>query len=312
MRTAVDRLVLFVLLASASACSGHKPPPAPLRGTLAAGVVATVGPDAVSAQTVQRIARTEHVGLAKAREQAIEDALFALGARARFRNTGSIKSAENAALARRLLEQLKAQAVAQGPVTDAEIARLTALHWYELDRPAAVRTTHAVVLVKKPADDAPAKALAQRILAAVDGVHDPATFKKRVEALPTGGLHVKVETLPPVAADGRVIPEQKPLPGAKPEEFDKQFAKAANAIESVGEHSPVIHTRFGYHVILLDARLPAKRVPLAERRKELAQEAIDDRARAAEKALLARLRASAPVHVVRAFDDLTSRVQVGR
>ena len=261
-------------------------------------------------ETVRRIARAEHVTLREARNLAVQDALFAAGARARLRSTGRVGLTEDTVLARRMLEQLKAQAIAQGPPSDAEVARLTRRHWYELDRPSSARTTHAVVLVKKPADDAPAKALAHRILQAVDGAHDAAAFKKQVESVPTGGLEVKVETLPPVSADGRVIPDEPPAPGAKPDRFDKQFAAAANAIESVGGHSPVVHSRFGYHVILLDKRLPAKRMPLEERRKKLADETIDDRAKAAEQALLERLRASTPVEVVRSFDDLTSRVRV--
>ncbi len=312
MRPAVDRVGFALLFALAAACSGDKPPPAPIRGALASGVAATVGPDAVSVQTVERIAQAQHIAPSEARHRAVEDALFALGARARFRNTGRVTSAENAVLARRLLEQLKSQAQAQGPASDAEIARLTERHWYDLDRPESVRTTHAVVLVNKPADDAPAKALAERILAAVDGVHDAAAFKKSVEALPTGGLQVKVQNLPPVAADGRVVPDEEPPPGAKPRQFDRTFAQAANAISSVGEHSPVIHTRFGYHVILLDERLPPKRVPLEQRKKELAAEVIDARAHAAEQKLLEQLRASTPIQVVRAFDDLTSRVRVDR
>lgn len=310
MKAAVEPVVSVLLLALAGACSGDRSSaPSPSRGSLAQGVAATVGPETISVETVRRIARAQHVTLREARRRAVQDALFAAGARAGLQHTGRVQLAGDTVLARRLLEQLKARAVAQGPPTSAEIERLTARHWYELDRPAAVRTTHAVVLVKKPADDAPARALAQRILEAVDGVHDAAAFKKRVTALPTGGLQVKVETLPAVAADGRVVPEEAPDPGAKPQLFDKQFAEAANAIQTAGDHSPVVHTRFGYHVILLDKRLPAKRVPLAERRKKLAGEAIDDRAQAAEQALLKRLRASTSVRVVRAFDDLTSRVR---
>jgi len=313
MRAAFHRLGPALLLALAGGCGGDRTSaPEPARGTLSAGVAATVGTDAVSVQTVQRIARAEHVPLGEARKRAVQDAVFALGARDRLRNTGRVGLADNTALARRMLEQLKAQAAAQGPPTDAEVARLTQRHWYDLDRPASASTTHAVVLVKKPADDAAAKALAQRILQAVDGVHNAAAFKKQVGSVPTGGLQVKVETLPPVAADGRVIPDEPPAPGAKPGHFDIQFAEAANAIASAGEHSPVIHSRFGYHVILLDKRLPAKRVPLEDRRKKLTNEAIDDRAKAAEQALLERLRASTPVEVVRSFDDLTSRVRFGQ
>lgn len=299
----------WALLISVSACSrGAASPPAPQNQKLAPGTAALVGNDAISTATVRDIASAQHVTLQRARDLAVQDALFAAGARARWAGTGWIAAADDTSLARALLEQLEAQARAAGPPTDAEVARFTAKDWVDLDRPPAARTTHAVVLVKRPADDARAKALAERIARAVRGVSDPAEFKKLAKAVPTGGLKVRVEDLPPVTADGRVLV----APGQKAEHFDRRFAAAANAIPAVGDQSPVIKSAFGYHVILLDQRVSAKRVPLEQRRALLADRVIDERARAAKRALLEKLMRSTRIEVARAASALTARVRVQR
>lgn len=299
------------LLVAASACGS---PPAPPRAAqnqkLAPGVAALVGSDSISMATVEQIARAQQVTLRRARELALEDALFAAGARARWSGTGWVASAESTSLARALLEQLAAQAAAAGPPTDAEVARWTAKDWVDLDRPSAAQTTHAVVLVKKASDAPRAKALAERIARAVRGIADPAEFKKLAQAVPRGGLEVRVQDLPPVTADGRVVP--KPGHVGNAGRLDPRFAAAANAIPAVGDQSPVVKSAFGYHVILLDQRLAAKRVPLDKRRALLTDRVVDERARSAERALLKKLMHSTRIEVARAAGALTARLRVQR
>jgi parvulin-like peptidyl-prolyl isomerase len=298
-------------LVLASACGNRAARPVASQSQkLAPGVAALVGADAISIATVRQIANAQHVPPERARKLAVEDALFAAAARARWSGTGWVAAAEDTSLARALLEQLQARAGAAGPPTDAEVAKLTAKQWVELDRPPAARTTHAVVLVKKPSDDARAKALAERIARAVHGVSDPAEFKELAKAVPTDGLKVHVEDLPPVTADGRVVPA--PGQGESAGRFDPQFAAAANAIPAVGDQSPVVKSAFGYHVILLDARLPAKRVPLEKRRALLADHVIDERARAAQSTLLKKLTSATRIEVARTAIALTGRVRVDR
>ena len=157
------RRLPYVAWGALIACSQATSVAPPLNhAQLPSGVVARVGADEISLETVQRVARAQGVALSVARERSLSDALFAAGARAAFRDRNVASVLERAAWARALLERLKQDALAQGPATDAEVAELTALRWRELDRPETARTTHAVVIVDKPADDARARELAQR------------------------------------------------------------------------------------------------------------------------------------------------------
>jgi PPIC-type PPIASE domain len=272
------------------------------------GVVARVAADEISLETVQRIARAESIAPVVARDRALSDALFAAGARAAFRDGDLLPVLDRAAAARALLDGLKRDALALGPASDAEVAELTEPRWRELDRPEASRTTHAVALVEKPADDAAAHAVAQRIFEAVRGIADPAEFLRVAKAVPHDGVKLQAERLPAVTGDGRVFDPDK-LSASSEEGFDPDFAKAALRL-ATGEISAPTRTRFGYHVILCEAHLPEHRVPLEERRALLHDEAVKHRAERAKEELLARLSAARPFQVSRASDDLTSRVQV--
>ncbi len=282
--------------------------PALRHARLPSGVVARVGSDDISLDTAQRIARAEGVTLPVARDRALRDALFAAAARSAFQNRDLVPVLERAALARVLLEGLRSDALARGPASDGEVAELTALRWRELDRPEAARTTHAVAMVEKPADDERVHALAKQIYDAVRGVTDPDEFLRLAQAVPHDGVQVRAERLPAVTADGRVYDPSKPSGDAE-QGLDLDFAKAATALR-VGQISEPTKTRFGYHVILCEARLPEVRVPLEERRQLLHDEVIKGRAERAKQELLARLAAAAPIQITRAVDDLTSRVQV--
>lgn len=304
-----SRRLLFAAWAALLGCSNPTPaPPSLQHAHLPNGVVARVGSDEISLDTVQRVARAEGVTLLVARDRSLSDALFALAARSAFRNRDLAPVLERAAAARALLEGLKSDALAQGPASDAELDELTALRWRELDRPESARTTHAVVLVEKPADEAPARAVAQQIYEAVKGVQDPEQFLRLANAVPHDGVQVRTERLPAVTADGRVYDPGKPSANSD-QGFDSTFAKVAIGL-GVGQISEPTKTRFGYHVILCEARLPEQRLPREERRKILRDEVIKARAERAKQALLSRLSAAQPIQIARAADDLTSRVQV--
>jgi len=278
--------------------------------TLPEGVVALVGDQRVARATVERIVRARSVSPQDARDAAIRDALLAAAARADLAGFGLVASAERSTLARALLEQLQRQARAR-PVTDAEVADMTARRWAELDRPVSARTAHVVARVEKPEDDAPARALAERFARELADVTDPDEFVERAKEVPAGSVKVVAERLPPVTADGRVVQVNVPA-GAPTPTFDRAYARAANALRAVGDKSPVTKSDFGYHVILLEERMEAKRVPLERRRELLADEIMDNRARRMEEQLLEQARSIHPVEVRRAAADLTARVRVRR
>ena len=218
--------------------------------------------------------------------------------------------ATRSAHARALVEALQATAAAAGPPRDDEIEKLTAERWPELDRPVAVRTTHAVVIAKKPADDEGARALAERLTRELAGVREPRTFIERARALapkPGAGIELKVEQLPPVVPDGRTFDPQ----GVEREgQLDETYTRAAHALVASGDQSPVIKTRFGYHVILLQERLPEHRPGLEERRRLLEREVMARRGQSELKRLLTTLRSGTALEVQRAADELTAGVGV--
>jgi parvulin-like peptidyl-prolyl isomerase len=123
-------------------------------------------------------------------------------------------------------------------------------------------------------------------------------------------VQVRAERLPAVTADGRTFDPDKPSAVVDSEQvFDLDFAKTAIGL-GVGQISEPTKTRFGYHVILCEARLPEQRVPLEDRRVMLHDEVLKRRAERAKQELLVRLSAVQPIQVARAADDLTSRAQV--
>jgi peptidyl-prolyl cis-trans isomerase C len=276
--------------------------------TLPEGVVASVSSEAIAAATVARIAGAQGIDPHAACERAISDALFAAAARQKLGSAGTLETVENAAHARVLLEELSGQARAKGPPSDAEVAELTRERWAELDRPSLARTIHAVALAKQPSDKAAARAVAARIAEAVRGAASSDEFKRRAEAVPRAGIDVRVERLAPTTADGRVFDPGNPA--ASGQSFDETFAHAATSIPEVGGTSPIVETRFGYHVIRLEERLPEKRVALEERRRLLFEEIVARRAALEQRHILEAAGKAQRVEIDRMALDLTAKLRV--
>ncbi|MRG97779.1 peptidylprolyl isomerase [Polyangium spumosum] len=323
-------VALVSLVATAAGCGGGGGPsgPPPERGTLAGGTVARVGREEVNEGTVVRIAAAQGIDLVAARELAIRDALFASEARARgATNDPELERRVSAALARRLMHQLLSEAEQKGPVTDAELERVMARRWIELDRPEGFRTVHAVVQFAENADAATrsrAEAVARAIHEAVlpvaasaraitrpepkrpfEDVEDPvvASFRSAVDGVDKDGFRTVVEALPPVTADGRLI-----LPDGGT--LVESFARAASALGARGDTSPLVATSYGVHVLLLLERTPARVVPLEERRRLVRDEVVWGRASAARSKLLEGLRRG--VLVERSAEPLLALVPIER
>jgi len=209
-----------------------------------------------------------------------------------------VRAARRGALARALLEMFASDARQKGPPTDAEVAEATEKRWWELDRPPLLKTTHAVALMKKPADDARARTVAARIAERVAGISDPAPFRVAAMAVPSDGLEVRVEDLPPFRRDGVQLDAEAPQAGPRGSVVS-EYVEAAFAIPALGRTSPVIRTEFGYHVILAVAWTPEHRVSLEDRRTQLADEIINGRALASSNAALAHAKSLEPVTVER-------------
>ncbi|MEI9954075.1 MAG: peptidyl-prolyl cis-trans isomerase [Pseudomonadota bacterium] len=245
--------------ACALACSGpvDSAPPAVQRVRLPAGLAAKVGADEIALSTVASIARAQHLALPAARVLAARDAAFAAGARSAFAGGPIVPVVERGAWARALLEAFKAEAAARGPASDPEVTELSAQRWQDFDRPETVRTVHAVAIVAKPEQDAPARVIAQQLYQAVRGVSDAQEFIRLAQAVPHEGVDVRVEHLPAFTRDGRTYYPEGAPPELANQHFDKDFAEAAHAL-AVGQISPPVKSIFGYHVILCEGRLPEK------------------------------------------------------
>jgi hypothetical protein len=307
----MSRLGSFVpVLLFAIGCSGRSAPSAPMTSSLPAGVAARAGAELVSASTVERVVAARGVTPRAAAELAIFDALFAEGARAHL-SLGEARSIERAAMARALLEQLMRDAVRSGAPTPAELSEIVAERWVDVDRPAAVRTTHAVLLNDKPERDAEARLQAEKLAQAVRGATSGEELVRLAKDFkPDGGFEVRAEPLPFVTPDGRIFQRADGGFKAQPGGFDEDFARGANALQKPGELSPQIKSGFGYHIIRLDERAPSATIPPGELAERLTPEVMARRAGRARRDLLDKLRPAAAIQVERAVDDLVGRVPV--
>jgi hypothetical protein len=289
-------------------CSSAGAPPSPVTSGLPAGLLARAGGEVISVATVSRIAAGQGIAPRAALDLALSDALFAQGARAAL-PASSTRSIERAAAARSVLEQLGADAAQAGAPTDAELAEITRERWVELDRPAAARTTHALVLNDKPERDAQARALAEKLAAALQGATSGEELIRLAQAFPAEGFKIHSEALPFVTADGRTFQRRDAGFTARPGAFDLDFARAANALTRPGELSPLVKSGFGYHVIRLEELAPAAAVAKSELPALLGAEVLRRRADRARRELLEKLRHATPVQLERAVDELTAQVQ---
>jgi hypothetical protein len=300
----VGSIVVTVLVV---ACGrAEAPAPAHQAIELAGGVVARVGAAPIASSEVANVMTAQGLRPRDAVEAVVEDTLFAREAQERL--PAPVRDQiERSVLARALVESLWQQARA-APPTEEEVRRWTERKWSELDRPAAAQVCHAVAMLPKEASaeqQAQARAVANRIAEAVRGAESCDEFKRLAEGVPRSDVQVRVEDLAPATADGRVVSPQWP-----PRTYDIDFSRAANALESPGEISPVTKSSFGFHVIYLVQRIPAQRVPYAKRLEAVREDVYRERGEASLKRLLDEQRRATTVRVERSSEELMRRVEV--
>jgi peptidyl-prolyl cis-trans isomerase C len=272
-------------------------------------MVARVGSELIASSSVGRVAASQNVAPKAALAATVSDALFASEARGSTA-LGVATSIERAASARSLLEQLAREASRAGPPSDSELSEIARERWVELDRPDAVRTTHAVVRNQDPKKVAAARQIADRLAAAVKTATSSEEFTRIAQEVPHEGFELKAEALSPVTPDGRTF-ERRDSTFVPRGTFDADFARAANQLTSPGQISPVIQSRFGLHVIRLDERVPGVAIPKTELATLLQAEVLSRRAGRARRELLEKLRQGVAIQVDRAHDELTAKTKSG-
>jgi hypothetical protein len=286
--------------------------PAPSNSTLPEGIVAAVGSLPIRVENVAAVARAQQISVREALECEIRDALGAQGAlHMGLDQDLLVQAALRGALGRVSLEALKNQA-AERELDDTEIAEATAHRFVELDRPETFRVIHAFVKVPKKPDEAwkiRARALAERLAERVAKAADEAEFKNLANSVDANGLEIGVETLKPVAADGRVVDVDHPTSG---EMYTASFARAASRLTEAGQKSGVISTEFGFHVMMLLDRTPARALPLEERKHLVEGDIMTERAAKLKEELLRQIKSTVSVSVERSADNLLATIDVNR
>jgi hypothetical protein len=256
---------------------------------LGGGVAARVGDVALPSSLVGEVAAAQHTDARSACDRLVDDALAAQGEKAALGSNEdsapSVTWAITSILGRTVAERVRADALAAGAPTDAEIAELSRVHQADVDAPEEVLVAH--VVVRRPAKDSQttaARALAAQIAAATSGATTEAEFEARAGAVPRGPLEVVIQRVPAFPADTLAL--------------DPAFVRGAFALKKPGDLSGIVESSAGWHVIRLVERIPPKFVPVVERRSLFADEAVRNRAQRALDQMLQARRASRSVSIL--------------
>lgn len=307
--------VALCLAALAGSCSedeskprtGATPPDehAALGGDVAARISAGAVSEVVPLSLVSAVAAEQRISPTEAAHRLVDDAVAAVAARERGLDRRAPASwLLVAARSRFAADRVRAEAKAGGLPTDEEVKELSLRHWREVDRPVSARVVHFVVKRPVKPDLAlveQARHVAEELRAATLDAKTPEEFLAKAKSLPhPKEIDVHAESLPPFTDDGYSI--------EGPDMFDEVFVKAAHRIEKAGETSPVVETKFGWHVIRLVERVPEQRMPFESRRIAFAEEAYVMRARRALDARLQPLRAANEVTIAPSAEQLMRSV----
>lgn len=142
-----------------------------------------------------------------------------------------------------------------------------------------LKASHILVSVDQkgsPQEKQKAKEKAEALLKRVQGGEDFATVAKKESTCPSRATGGQLGEF----AKGQMVPP---------------FEKAAFALKSKGDLSPVVESEFGYHIIKLDDRLPAGTQQFEQVKEKIVQYLKLDKTRKAVAAHVAELRGKAKI-----------------
>jgi hypothetical protein len=259
-------------------------------------IVARIGDRTLDASLVANVARARNITVYEATRLLVEESLFADAARRQGAlDAMGMHARLDAVLARAFGSKLDREALAQGPITDDEIAATMGDDWIALSRPETRVVVHALVREATPNGEA----LARQLHDLVAPTTTPEEFMRVARTLPVADpKSLIVEELPvPFRRDGRML---DPNGGA----LDATFAEAAFAIADVGGTSAIVHTTFGWHVIRLVAVRPPFEAPREVKANKLEGKIIVRRLGDRFSKTIESLRAAAPTQLTPTDADL--------
>ncbi|GAC1394757.1 MAG: hypothetical protein NVSMB47_04200 [Polyangiales bacterium] len=281
--------------ASASASSASSASPLGASVLLGGDVVARVGGRPIGRTLVLDVARARHLSAREALRALIDEALLAAEAR-----TAGAESARGvgqqlaAALARPLVRKYDAEALASGPITDAELDEALGEDWIELARPETRVAVHALIRGETADGEALATALREALLQ----TRTPEEFLAAAKAFAAPASALVAEALDvPFTRDGR---QASPY-GAS---LEGSFAEATFALPAVGATSGLVRTSFGWHVIRLVAIVPPKQASREERVRKLQGRVLARRVGGRFQSMLDDARKAAHVELLATDGDL--------
>lgn len=187
---------------------------------------------------------------------------------------GLYAALERAVLARALIGDLSDAALARGELSEAELTRAREALWIELDRPRAVRAVLARSVVKPLEPEEAAFAVMQRLAEKVRGARSPQAFGQAVQSL-GAETEVSVTPLPPVAADGRVVPLSPSDP--RETELPRETVAAISALREATDQSAVFAEPGGFALVFALEVVEEKRLGPEEAREWLVPRALSER-----------------------------------
>lgn len=274
---------------SSGAPSGRaEPSPGALgTSTTLGGAAVRVGDQTIAPSMVAGVARAQGLTPEAAARALVDEALLAEAAiQAGALRDPTVVRRIDAVRARTLVARERAAALAEGPVTDDEIAKAMGEEWIDLDSPATRTVVHALVPKGVPNGEALAGELRAQLLLA----ESAAGFLESAQAFGKAkGISVVAETIDmPFTIEGRIAQR-----GAGNTGLDAGFAAASFALAKPGDRSSVVATSFGWHVIELVEVRAEKRATRARKLEVLEPIIVKNRAYAAFEAKRAKLREAA-------------------